>query len=313
MSAIEAENMAEEPWTTRARADLRSLRGPAGAWAYRAGGAPCAEPTALAALALIASGGTDASDAPVIAAASDWLASGQRPDGSIGIEGAGASATWMTPYAMLLWSTVGQHEEPRRRAACWLLKLKGRTLDPRDDPLRIAGHDTTLVGWPWVADTHSWLEPTCLAILALGREGYAEHPRVVEGLRLVRNRALDAGGWNYGNKSVFGRELRPQPAPTGLALLTLAGIGATSPMIANAVRYLRETLPGVRAAASLGWGLMGLRAWGETITSGDDWLSESFARAQGRPDAAPKLACLLLGASEASLGLFGRSELRHGS
>lgn len=309
--------MTEERWTVRAREELRRLRGRDGAWGYRAGASACAEPTALAALALIASaeGDIPASDASIIASAADWLARVQRPDGSVGLQGAGPSAGWMTSYAMLLWSALGSHEEPRRRAAHWLLSLKGRTLDPREDRLRIVGHDARLVGWPWVADTHSWLEPTCMAILALGREGYSAHPRVVEGLRVVRDRALDAGGWNYGNKAVFGRALRPQPAPTGLALLTLAGVDPPGPRIANAVRYLRETLPGVRAAASLGWGLIGLRAWGESIATADDWLSESFARAAGRPDAAPKLACLLLGASAASPALFGRSptESRHGS
>ncbi len=307
--------MTEKHWTFRARAELLTLRDHAGAWGYRAGASACAEPTALAALALIASaeGPLSASDLPPSTAAAEWLASIQRPDGSIGIKGAAASPGWMTPYAILVWNNLGRFQEERKRAGGWLLKLKGQTLDPREDPLKIAGHDTTIVGWPWVADTHSWLEPTCLAILALGREGYAAHPRVVEGLRLIRNRSLDGGGWNYGNKSVFGRALRAQPAPTGLALLTLAGIDAPGPMIANAARYLRETLPGVRASASLVWGLLGLRAWGVSIASADDWLAESFAKASGRPDAAPKLACLLLGASEASLGLFGRSELRHGS
>ena len=149
------------------------------------------------------------------------------------------------------------------RAARWLLGIKGRATPRSDDPEHIVGHDTTLVGWPWVADTHSWLEPTALAVLALGRAGLGEHPRVVEGLRLIRDRAVDTGGWNCGNKATFGRALRPQPAPTGLALLTLAQTPGEprSPLVDRAIRYLTATLPGVRAAWSLGWGLLGLRAW----------------------------------------------------
>ena len=95
-----------------------------------------------------------------------------------------------------------------------------------------------------------------MAVLALSRAGLAEHPRVQEGLRLIRDRAVRSGGWNYGNKAVFGRPLRPQPAPTGLALLTLAGIDERGgDRSRRAIGYLREALPGVRASASLGWGV----------------------------------------------------------
>src|SRR5262249_52249430 len=176
---------------------------------------------------------------------------------------------------------------PCRRAAGWLLDERGRTVDPADDPGHVAGHDTTLVGWPWVAGTHSWLEPTALAVLALGRAGLGAHPRVAEGLRLIRGRAVDAGGWNYGNKAVFGRALRAQPSPTGLALLALAGTGPRDAAVGRAVAYLARTLPGVRAPVSLGWGLLGLRAWGEAPAGAGDWLAAAYPSGAGRPRAAP--------------------------
>ena len=115
-------------------------------------------------------------------------------------------------------------------------------------PERTVGHDTAIVGWPWVADTHSWLEPTAVAILALRREGKVDHPRVREGLRLIRDRAIPTGGWNYGNNVAFGRDLRPQPAPTGLALLALAGIDDRSEVVERAVGYLQESLPSTRGS-----------------------------------------------------------------
>ena len=31
-----------------------------------------------------------------------------------------------------------------------------------------------LVGWPWVADTHSWLEPTALAVTVIWRTDRGE-------------------------------------------------------------------------------------------------------------------------------------------
>ncbi len=302
--------MTSDDLTAAARYTLLGLRGRDGGWGYRRGAASCAEPSALAGLALLASESRDTSSVRVAAAlhgAADWLTTVQQTDGSIGVSASTASPGWSTPYAMLFWRALGVHEEPVRVAASWLLGQKGRVVSKADDPQKIAGHDTTLVGWPWVDDTHSWLEPTAMAVLALGRVGRGDHPRVQEGLRLIRDRATEPGGWNYGNKAVFGHPLRAQPAPTGLALLALAGTGPQSRIVNRALDYLRETLPGVRASASLGWGLVGLRAWGETPSQTDRWLHETLERIRGRADAAPKLACLLLAGGENTLGLFGRA------
>lgn len=302
--------MTSDDRTATARLALLGLRGGDGGWGYRRGAGSCAEPTALVGLALLATdreaGPTRTAAAPALAAAADWLTTVQRADGSVGVSASTPTPGWATPYAALFWKALGAHEGRVRSASGWLLGQKGRTLDRADDPNKVAGHDTTLVGWPWVDDTHSWLEPTALAVLALGRVGLGDHPRVREGLRLIRDRAVEPGGWNYGNKSVFGRPLRPQPAPTGLALLTLAGTGPRTADVGRAVRYLRAALPGVRASASLGWGLVGLRAWGEAPADSDRWLSEAFAGLADRPDAAPKLACLLLACGGRTLELFGR-------
>jgi hypothetical protein len=63
-------------------------------------------------------------------------------------------------------------------------------------------------------------------------------------------------------------------------------------------------LPAVRASSSLGWGLLGLRAWqGEPVEAGR-WLAEAHERAAGRPDAAPKLALLLLAGGEHATEFF---------
>jgi hypothetical protein len=290
---------------TAARRELLARQEAGGGWAYRQGAPPCAEPTALAALALASEPGDDASTAAVRRAA-DALAKLQCPDGSIGVSATIPTPGWATPYALLVWSALGVHEAPRTAAMRWLLGLKGRVIDPREDPSHIAGHDTMLVGWPWVADTHSWLEPTALAVLALSRAGQVAHPRVREGLRLIRNRAVESGGWNYGNRAVFGRNLRAQPAPTGLALLALAGEGPRSEEIERGCAYLNRVLPDVRAASSLGWGLIGLRAWDATPSHADAWIAESIRALAGRPDAAPRLACLLLAANPGALDLFGR-------
>lgn len=277
------------------------------AWSYGSGSSPCAEPTALAVLGLLASAGDGALPPEVSDAArgaGSWLASLQRSDGSLGISATAAEPGWATAHASLAWRALGGYEAERTRAAAWLHRQAGATMPREDGPHPVNGHDPSIVGWPWVEGTHSWVEPTAMAVLALRREGMGGHARVEEGLRLLRDRAIITGGWNAGNKATYGRALRPYPATTGLALLALAGSGRRDAVVENAVKYLLATLPGVRAAESLGWGILGLRAWGRAPVDADRWLAESFERVASRVDAAPRLALLLLAAGGRSLELF---------
>ena len=297
--------MTGSDWVPDARRALISAQRAGGGWGYRRSAPSCAEPTALGGLALLASGAGGESSAAARAAA-DRLASLQNPDGSVGVSEAVPAPGWATPYALLLWDALGVHPEPARSATRWLLVEKGRTVSRDDDPNRVAGHDTTIVGWPWVGDTHSWLEPTAAAVLGLARRGLADHPRVREGIRLIRDRALASGGWNYGNKAVFGRPLRPQPGPTGLALLALADGSPADETVSGALGYLARALPETRAPQSLGWGVLGLRAWGSLPEASEAWLAEAFARVSGRDDAPPRLAALLLAAGGGALALVGR-------
>ena len=240
-------------------------------------------------------------------AAARWLASIRRPDGSLGVTHDPSEPGWPTPFALLLWSALEGFEAERSAALDWLLRMEGRTASRvKDDPM---GHDPSIVGWPWVAGTHSWVEPSALALLALGREGRAHHPRAVEGVRLLIDRAIPAGGWNLGNPVVFGTTLRPLPGPSGMALLALAtvggGIGCPSKVIAPAIAYLREALAETLAPASLGWGLLGLRAWGAEPVEGPGWLASAFERASSREPRPAELALLLLAAGPRSLEVLG--------
>jgi hypothetical protein len=286
-------------WTGKAQLELLRRRDRTGAWGYRIDRGSSVEATALACLGLWSCQGHSSPEArpEVIQHGADWLQSLQKADGSLGIAPPLPTPCWATPYAILLWNALDVHAAARRRAAAWLLQQKGNPI--AIDPAfvgSVVGHDTTLVGWPWIDGTHSWLEPTAMAILALDREGLAHHPRVTEGVRVVLNRALASGGWNYGNTSVFGRQLRPQPGPTGLALLALAAHASKGRprSVDPAIAYLLRTLPDVRAPISLAWGVLGLRAWNATPAAAADWLSESYAQYTGRPDVAAGLSLLLL-------------------
>ncbi len=293
-------------WKEQARRELLDRRDRSAAWGYRAGGVPGAEPTVLSSLALIASETASSStpDRMTGREVGAWLATIQRDDGSLPVALGPEMPGWATPYALLLWGGLGGFDPQRRRAREWLVGLEGRPQPLSAEGRGMIGHDPTLVGWPWVTETHSWLEPTALAILALCREGLVEHPRVGWGIGLIVDRAIPGGGWNYGNKTMFGRTLRPQPGPTGLALLALAARGASTSGVPAALDYLRGAVPNLRAAVSLGWGIIALRAYRACPAAADSWLEESFHDCTGRPDTTLGLALLLLAASEGTLELL---------
>jgi hypothetical protein len=178
-----------------------------------------------------------------------------------------------------------------RRAIDWLLRTEGTKLPPRGE-----GHDSQLVGWPWVADTHSWIEPTALAVLALKATGHGSHPRTREAVRLLIDRLLPEGGCNYGNTVVLGQQLAPHVQPTGLTLLALAGERDPSGRIERSVEYLTRVLDEQTAPASLSYGLLGMAAHGAECCLAEEWLAGAAQRAE-RHQSPLEMALVLLAAA----------------
>jgi hypothetical protein len=149
-----------------------------------------------------------------------------------------------------------------------------------------------------------------MAVLALSGERLVDHPRVKAGIHLILKRALRCGGWNYGNSVVFGRELRAQPGPSGIALLALAASGEETAECRRGIDYLRESLKEVRSGVSLGWGVLGLRVWDACPRKAGNWLAESYRKYGARADQADSLSLLLLAASERGPDLLVKSTKR---
>jgi hypothetical protein len=291
-------------WTVSARDELVRHREGDMAWGERSGAPPRVEPTALACLGLLAGspGGSSTEPGEAVLRAADWLATVQLQDGALGLSQSISTPNWTTPYGILVWAALPKYSGAAERAGQWLLQQEGAVFE---DHMGIHGHDPSIVGWTWVEGEHSWLEPTALAVMALRRLGLGAEVRIRDGLKLIRDRAIPTGGWNYGNNTVFDRALASEVTSTGLALLALAGAGKSTEIEDRAIRYLEATLPDIRTARSLCWGILGLRAWGHLPKSADRWLSETHARVSGRRDSAPRLALLLLAAGHDSLSLFG--------
>jgi hypothetical protein len=97
-------------------------------------------------------------------------------------------------------------------------------------------------------------------VLALRVAGHGQHDRIREGILMMLDRQLPHGGWNYGNTTVYGRELHPMPESTGAALSGLAG-QTEQRTVARSLDYLQGEVDRSRTPISLGWGLLGLAAW----------------------------------------------------
>jgi hypothetical protein len=263
---------------------------------YRPGAPAATEPTALAALALLAHGHQEAS-----LSALHWLSRHQQPDGSLGITDRDASPAWPTPQAMLAWQAAVSHgqtgfQPALDRAVTFLLAARGVAL-PRTHEL---GHDSTLVGWCWADSTHSWVEPTALAVLALTGAGCGVHPRVAEGRRLLADRLLSSGGCNYGNTLVLGQKLRPHVQPTALAMLALTDAPQDERMEFS-LRYLERELRPDLATASLSYALMALAAHGRRPTEANNWIDAALHRTLSGDRSPHKLALAALAARAAEV------------
>jgi hypothetical protein len=250
---------------------LRDRALPEGGFSNTAHGEFRPDATAWAILALSAHGG----DQEIIHRSRSRLAAAQLPDGRVPISPAQPEIYWPTPLALLAWLQAPARQGRTSRAAQFLLSHSGETIDPKIKGPAV--HDSTIKGWAWVEGTYSWDDPTGLAVIALKSAGQRRHPRVLEGARLLLNRQCLHGGWNYGNVEVYGKELRPMPEHTGLALDALKGL-APRANLEQSLDYLRASLTTLRTPISLGWGLLGLGAWGERPAAAGDWLEECWRR-----------------------------------
>lgn len=286
---------------------LLELRGNRPGWGYRAHGPAYTEPTAVGCLALLACRDQYSLEDPaeLVDESASWLADLQQPDGAIGIAADLPTPQWPTAYAVLLWSQLSGFQRPLAQSLRWLQQREGHTFVKTKEC--VLGHDTSIPGWPWVAGTHPWLEPTGIAMLALCRNQLAGHQRIRDGVRMILDRAIASGGWNVGNSSAFGHELRPQAGSTGIALLALrAAQHGETPSVTRGCHYLNETLPSTRSPETLGWGLLGLQAWRPRPAETETWLQESFGNAAAVHNAPLRLSLLLLAAAgDATLKRLG--------
>jgi hypothetical protein len=214
---------------------LRYLN-PDGGLPYAPGNPSCSEPTLLMILAFLAAGEGKQAE-PLV----NWALHNRNADGSIGLNREfHHEGIWNTPLFAIAMHHLGRQAE-RDSAIAFILSFRSIQVNPTPDN----DVDTSIVGWPWVGQTFGWVEPTSWALLSLMLVGKGDHPRAVEGRRLLENRCIREGGWNYGNKVVFNHTLMPFWDTTALALLAL---GDSNPELRDRnLELLEKSLPEMRS------------------------------------------------------------------
>jgi hypothetical protein len=254
---------------------LLEMQSADGGFGARDGLPSSTEATALAALAL----SHERSDGAAMAATRSraWLRATQLLDGGWPSAPGIADASWTTGLAVLALAGDEPHRDEAARGGRWLLEQRGRRIGLRPSLLdRLLGRppivssDDTLVGWPWLEGTYSWVEPTSYAIVALeavrGALPAADVAgRIDEGRRMLRDRVCPDGGWNYGNAAVYGQGLWGYPDTTALALLALRGGDGGVDASGRSLDALGRMLDVNESTLATALGVLALSAYGRDV------------------------------------------------
>jgi hypothetical protein len=241
---------------------IRSNHNPDGGWGYRPGGASYVEPTAFCILAMLSAG-----EKAAAASGLAFLKACQDASGAMRDSPGGGPESWMAYAALLAYDAVGAPGEKNRLIA-WILKLEdgSRRFTTSDIKaiLETYRYDASIPGWPWTVGTTAWVEPTALFVIALVRAGVPlANERILEGVRLIIDRKVHSGGWNFGNPYSKTYELQASPLSTSLALIALAAAGYSGRQsaVGSGVRFLQRCLAGDVSTVSLAWALIALKAY----------------------------------------------------
>ncbi len=202
-----------------------------------------------------------------------WLSRRQHPDGSWPLTDQLGESSWTTALAILSLALFDSHRQRALQGVDWLLGQKGKTRWLNSFLNRWASRKVNvplnpdLKGWPWTAETFSWVEPTAYALIALKKlkpylQGTRAEERIHQGELMIYDRMCEEGGWNYGNSKVLGENLWPYPDVTAVALIALQDHQAAE---ANqrSFQALLKMLPQVESGLTLSWSILCLSLYGE--------------------------------------------------
>jgi hypothetical protein len=219
---------------TRAKNYLIQVQNADGGWGYGASNNTSPEPTIYTALALYRS---DDKSKRAAVRGLNWLVAQTKSNGAIALPEQ-KDDHWSTLLHLFALAKMQTSVDLQARIVEWVFNSKSQIAEKVEEvPL-----DGKLMGWAWAKGTFSWVEPTSYGLIALKVAGKSDHPRVIEGAKLLADRVCDDGGWNYGNHEVMGQHLTSYIPTTALAAMALQNDGGHQKIIDNSLAYLSREI-----------------------------------------------------------------------
>lgn len=196
----------------------------------------------------------------------------QLADGSWPAFAGDRESSWTTAVAV---SALGLYEnaaKARSKAIRWMLRTRGSEAHwlwkwkfkwiERAAPI-----DPEKFGWPWIAGAASWVIPTALSVVVLKQwTNCAPDPeattRTQVGISMLLDRRCAEGGWNAGNRIVYGSALPPHIEPTAVALLALQGRPVAD--TARSIDWLSAAANNQASIEALSWSVLTLFLYGRS-------------------------------------------------
>lgn len=234
---------------------------PGDGWGYRSD-SPQAypEPTCYSLLAL-------ADTSFSVAEPLEWLANLVNENGQLYLP-SDDSPNWGTSHLIIALSRLDLLPDVRRASIDWLLEWKSQYIESTE----VVTLDGSLIGWPWISDTFSWVQPTSYAVFALKLVGLREHARVKEAEALLFDRVCPGGGWNFGNPIILDRPIDPSLSETAIALFALQDVPEAADEIDSGLTILEEKLAQYPSALSLALSILCLNIYERPIEQFVDLL-----------------------------------------
>jgi hypothetical protein len=234
---------------------------PGDGWGYRSDSFQAyPEPTCYSLLAL-------ADTSFSVAEPLEWLANLVNENGQLYLP-SDDSPNWGTSHLIIALSRLNLLPDVRRASIDWLLEWKSQYIESTE----VVTLDGSLIGWPWISDTFSWVQPTSYAVFALKLVGLREHARVKEAEALLFDRVCPGGGWNFGNPIILDRPIDPSLSETAIALFALQDVPEAADEIDSGLTILEEKLAQYPSALSLALSILCLNIYERPIEQFVDLL-----------------------------------------
>ncbi len=173
------------------------------------------------------------------------------------------SPNWGTSHLVITLERLKVLPEKKDASINWLLAWESQYTESKIEDIEL---DSTLIGWPWISNTFSWVQPTAYAVLALKLSGLHAHPRVQEAETLLFDRTCPGGGWNFGNPVMLGRPVAPSIVETAITLLALQDLPKGTDEISSGISVLEDGLPKLPSALALALGILCLTVYERPVT-----------------------------------------------